>query len=199
MKRLFDLIFSMIFALLLTPVMLIIALFIYFSMGKPIIFVQTRTGLNEKPFNMFKFRTMSPTLDENGKLLSDRLRITKLGLFLRSSSLDELPELWNVIKGEMSIVGPRPLLIEYLPLYSEVQRKRHLVKPGITGWAQINGRNNITWKQRFLYDVWYVENQTVLLDFKIIFKSIKKVVTQQDALPNNEITMGKFEGNDKKK
>ena len=199
MKRLFDLIFSMIFALLLTPVMLIIALFIYFSMGKPIIFVQTRTGLNEKPFNMFKFRTMSPTLDENGNLLSDRLRITKLGLFLRSSSLDELPELWNVIKGEMSIVGPRPLLIEYLPLYSEVQRKRHLVKPGITGWAQINGRNNITWKQRFLYDVWYVENQTVLLDFKIIFKSIKKVVTQQDALPNNEITMGKFEGNDKKK
>lgn len=199
MKRLFDLIFSMIFALLLAPVMLIIALFIYLSMGKPIIFVQTRTGLNEKPFNMFKFRTMSPTLDENGKLLSDRLRVTKLGLFLRSSSLDELPELWNVIKGEMSVVGPRPLLIEYLPLYSEVQRKRHLVKPGITGWAQINGRNNITWKQRFQYDVWYVENQTILLDFVIIFKSIKKVVTQKDALPSNEITMGKFEGNDKKK
>ena len=199
MKRLFDLIFSMIFALLFAPVMLIIALFIYLSMGKPIIFVQTRTGLNEKPFNMYKFRTMSPTLDENGKLLSDRLRITKLGLFLRSSSLDELPELWNVIKGEMSVVGPRPLLIEYLPLYSEVQRKRHLVKPGITGWAQINGRNNITWKQRFQYDVWYVENQTILLDFVIIFKSIKKVVTQKDALPSNEITMGKFEGNDKKK
>ena len=183
----------------MSPVLLLVTLLIYFNMGKPIIFVQTRTGLNEKPFSMFKFRTMTSTIDENGKLQSDRLRVTKLGLFLRASSLDELPELWNVIKGEMSIVGPRPLLTEYLPLYSDAQRKRHLVKPGITGWAQINGRNNISWKQRFIYDVWYVENQTILLDFIIIFKTIKKVIAQQDALPNNEITMGKFEGNDEKK
>lgn len=199
MKRLFDLIFSMIFILLLAPAMFIIALIIYFNMGRPIIFVQPRTGLNEKPFNMLKFRTMSSSMDINGKLLSDKLRITKLGLFLRTNSLDELPGLWNVIKGEMSIVGPRPLLIEYLALYSDTQRKRHLVKPGITGWAQINGRNNTSWEQRFIYDVWYVENQTILLDFNIIFKSIKKVITRQDALPNNEITMRKFKGNNEKK
>ncbi len=199
MKRLFDLIFSITFIFLLAPAMLIIAFIIYFSMGRPIIFVQTRTGLNDKPFNMFKFRTMLSTMDKNGKLLSDRLRTTKLGLFLRANSLDELPELWNVIKGEMSIVGPRPLLIEYLPLYSDIQRKRHIVKPGITGWAQINGRNNISWKQRFKYDVWYVENQSILLDLRIIFKTIKKVITRQDAIPNNKITMGKFEGNNEKK
>ena len=195
MKRLFDLILSVTAIVLLTPIILIIAFVIFLKIGRPVIFIQGRTGLNEKPFQILKFRTMLTILDKNNELVSDKFRITSFGLFLRATSLDELPSLWNVVKGEMSIVGPRPLLIEYLPLYNHAQRKRHSVKPGLTGWAQINGRNNITWEQRFKLDIWYVENQTLILDLKIIWKTFNKVFNREGALANEEVTMPKFEGN----
>ena len=155
--------------------MIVIAGIVYFRLGSPIIFRQTRPGLRGEPFQMFKFRTMKNSCDSNGKLLPDDVRLTNFGRFLRSTSLDELPELWNVLKGEMSLVGPRPLLMEYLPLYSPEQARRHEVKPGITGWAQVNGRNAISWEEKFELDVWYVDNRSFILDLEIIFTTLLKV------------------------
>ena len=169
-KRIFDIFIAFIALTLLSPLLLIICLFIIKTMGSPIIFKQSRPGKDGKIFEIIKFRTMLNDLDDDGNYLPDEERLTKFGIWLRNSSLDELPELINVIKGDMSIVGPRPLLIEYLPLYSEHQARRHEVLPGITGWAQINGRNSLTWDEKFNFDVWYVDNQNILLDIKIIFK-----------------------------
>ena len=164
-------------------------------MGFPIIFIQQRPGINGIPFNFFKFRTMTNETDEKGKLLPDRDRLTPIGRFLRNTSLDEVPSLFNVLKGDMSFVGPRPLLMEYLPLYSNEQMRRHDVKPGITGWAQINGRNSISWEEKFKLDVWYVDNQSLFLDIKIIFITIAKVLKQEGINQGRTITMEKFKGN----
>lgn len=158
-------------------------------------FFQLRPGIHGKPFKMVKFRTMLDASDRNGNPLSDEQRLTKVGSWLRSTSLDELPELWNVLKGDMSLVGPRPLLSEYLPLYSQEQRRRHDVLPGITGWAQVNGRNAISWNEKFLLDVWYVENQTFLLDLKILCLTVKRVLTRDGVSAEGEATMPKFTGN----
>ncbi len=166
-------------------------------MGRPIIFKQSRPGLNGRLFDMYKFRSMKNELDEEGKLRRDADRLTKLGRFLRNTSLDELPELWNVLIGDMSIVGPRPLLSEYLPLYSKEQARRHDVRPGITGWAQIHGRNSIAWAKKFDYDVWYVNNQSFLLDLKIILLTVKKVFQREGINEQGEATMSKFTGNSK--
>ena len=163
-------------------------------MGKPILFRQKRPGYKEKIFGIYKFRTMTNETDEYGNLLPDDQRLIGIGKFIRSTSLDELPQLFNVLKGEMSFVGPRPLLIEYLPLYSEMQKRRHNVKPGITGWAQVNGRNAISWEQKFEYDVWYVDNQSFLLDIKILWMTFLKVVKRSDISSNTSVTMEKFTG-----
>jgi len=172
--------------------MIVIAGIVYFRLGSPIIFRQTRPGLRGEPFQMFKFRTMKNSCDSNGKLLPDDVRLTNFGRFLRSTSLDELPELWNVLKGEMSLVGPRPLLMEYLPLYSPEQARRHEVKPGITGWAQVNGRNAISWEDKFQLDVWYVDHQSLLLDLKILFLTIKLVFQRHGISAAGEVTMPRF-------
>ena len=164
-------------------------------MGSPIFFCQTRPGLNQQPFSMFKLRTMLTTVDSKGNPLSDAERLTGLGKFLRSSSIDELPALWNVIRGEMSLVGPRPLLMEYLPLYNEQQLRRHAVRPGITGWAQVNGRNAISWEKKFELDVWYVDNASLILDLKILLMTIWKVLRRNDINEAGQATQTKFEGN----
>jgi len=164
------------------------------KLGSPIFFKQIRPGLHAKPFEMIKFRTMIDAYSANGTLLPDSERLTPFGSFLRSTSLDELPELWNVLKGDMSLVGPRPLLIDYLPLYTTHQACRHKVRPGITGWAQINGRNSISWEERFELDVWYVENQSIALDLKILLKTIIVVFTQQGIAANDDATMPRFKG-----
>ena len=166
-----------------------------FFLGSPALFKQTRPGLRGKPFHMYKFRTMTEDQDENGKLLPDATRLTKFGRILRSTSLDELPEIWNVLRGEMSLVGPRPLLMEYLPLYSAEQFRRHDVLPGITGWAQVNGRNAISWDEKFKLDVWYVENQSLLLDLKIIFLTVIKVFRRDNINAIGGNTMEPFKGN----
>jgi len=176
--------------------MLIVALLIYASMGSPVVFCQLRPGLHGKPFNIYKFRTMAKLKDVDGNLLPDELRLGRLGRVLRSFSLDELPQLFNVLRGDISIVGPRPLLMEYLPLYSSWQMRRHDVRPGITGWAQVNGRNAISWAEKFELDVWYVENQSFLLDMKIIFLTIQKVFKRDGISQNGQATMSKFTGND---
>ena len=163
-------------------------------MGNPIFFRQQRPGLNEKIFGIYKFRTMTNEKNKNGDLLPDEQRLLGLGKFIRSLSLDELPQIFNVLKGEMSFVGPRPLLIEYLPLYNDIQKQRHNVKPGITGWAQVNGRNAISWEQKFEYDVWYVENQSFLLDIKILWMTFLKVVRRSDISSDTAVTMEKFRG-----
>jgi len=194
-KRIFDIIFSTLLLILLLPFLIVISLIIFFTIGFPIFFKQERPGLNEKVFTMIKFRTMSNDIDENGDLLNENRRLTKFGKFLRSSSLDELPELWNVLKGDMSIVGPRPLLVEYLTLYSYEQSRRHKARPGITGWAQINGRNLISWEEKFSLDLWYVENQSFLLDIKVIMITIVKVFNRDGINQEKNITMKKFEGN----
>ena len=160
MKRLFDIFFSIFLLVILSPLLILIAILVWIFIGQPVLFSQARPGLNEKLFTLVKFRTMTNEKDSNGVLLEDSLRLKKFGKFLRSTSLDELPELWNILKGEMSFVGPRPLLVEYLPLYNDYQKRRHKVRPGITGWAQVNGRNSISWNERFKLDVWYVENQS---------------------------------------
>ena len=163
-------------------------------LGRPVFFLQERPGLNGIPFLMIKFRTMSDARDTNGELLPDVDRLTSLGRFLRSTSLDELPELWNVLKGDMSLVGPRPLLVEYLPLYSERQSRRHDVRPGVTGWAQVNGRNALSWEEKFELDVWYVENHSLWLDIKILFLTVWKVVKRDDISKQGEATMTRFTG-----
>ena len=172
-----------------------ISILVLLKMGTPIFFIQSRPGLNGKTFKMYKFRTMTNKCDKNGKLLEDKDRLSNFGSFLRSTSLDELPTLWNVLCGNMSLVGPRPLLIEYLPLYSKNQARRHDVRPGITGWAQVNGRNAISWNEKFELDTWYVENQSFVLDMKIILLTLKKVIKRDGISHNNHVTMEKFKGN----
>ncbi|QJD72184.1 sugar transferase [Marinobacterium sp. LSUCC0821] len=194
MKRLFDMIASAISLLVLLPVIAVVALLIRRKLGSPVLFRQVRPGKDGKPFEMFKFRTMRDAVDEKGNLLPDAERMTPFGHFLRSTSLDELPELWNVLKGEMSLVGPRPLLMEYLPLYSAEQYRRHDVRPGVTGWAQINGRNSISWEEKFKLDTWYVENRSLWLDLKIIYLTIKKVLLRDGISADGEVTMHKFTG-----
>ena len=194
MKRFFDTLLIILGLPLLIPVYILIALLIKINLGSPVMFKQSRPGLNGKLFYLIKFRTMTNNLDESGNSLSDGKRLTRFGKFLRSSSLDELPELWNVLNGNMSLVGPRPLLEEYLPLYSVRQARRHNVKPGITGWAQINGRNTISWNDKFDYDLWYVDNQSFLLDIKIILLTIVKVISGDGVSAHGEATMSKFTG-----
>lgn len=196
LKRFIDLFLSFTGLLLLWPLMLAIAVLVRINLGKPIIFAQTRPGYLGKSFEIYKFRTMSNELSDNGELLPDQFRLNRFGKFLRSTSLDELPNLWTIIRGDMSIVGPRPLLMEYLPLYNSEQAKRHLVKPGLTGWAQINGRNAIGWKEKLALDTWYVENLSILLDMKIIFITIKKTIMREGISAEGEATMSKFTGND---
>jgi len=194
-KRVFDIIFTAIGLLLLAPVFAVVAIQVFHKLGSPVLFRQVRPGKHGKPFDMIKFRTMRDAIDMDGNLLPDSERITPFGSLLRSSSLDELPELWNVLKGDMSLVGPRPLLMEYLPLYSKEQYRRHETRPGVTGWAQINGRNAISWEEKLKYDVWYVENQSFWLDLKIIWKTIKKVIAREGISADGEVTMPKFTGN----
>lgn len=197
MKRIIDILGASFGLLLLSPVLVIVAYKIRREMGAPVLFTQTRPGRNGKPFRMIKFRTMRNAIDADGRPLPDAERLTKLGRFLRSSSLDELPELWNVLKGEMSLVGPRPLLMEYLPLYSPDQARRHEVRPGVTGWAQVNGRNAISWDEKFVLDVWYVENRSLWLDLKIIWVTIRKVIKRDGISAAREATMSKFKGEKK--
>lgn len=194
MKRLFDIIFSLFLIIFLSPICLVVSLLIYLKMGIPILFRQLRPGYQGKIFGIYKFRTMTNEKDENGKLLPDEKRLIGIGKFIRSTSLDELPQLLNVLKGEMSFVGPRPLLVEYLSLYNEEQKKRHNVKPGITGWAQVNGRNAISWEQKFEYDVWYVENQSFWLDMKILWMTFLKVINRSGVSSSTSVTMEKFRG-----
>lgn len=197
LKRIFDISAAFLGLLLLSPVIFIVALQVHRKLGSPVFFKQTRPGLNGKPFKMVKFRTMLDATDEQGNLLPDSQRMTPFGHFLRSTSLDELPELWNVLKGEMSLVGPRPLLMEYLPLYSKEQYRRHEVRPGVTGWAQINGRNAISWEDKFQLDVWYVKNQSIWLDLKILFLTVRKVLIRDGISGDGEVTMSRFTGNKK--
>lgn len=194
MKRLFDIVAAVIALIFFSPILLVVTLLVRVKLGSPILFTQVRPGLYGQPFTMFKFRSMLDAHDQYGNALPDGQRLTKFGSLLRSTSLDELPGFWNVLKGEMSLVGPRPLLMEYLPLYSEEQAKRHNVRPGLTGWAQVNGRNSISWEQKFKLDTWYVENQSLLLDLKIILKTIKKVITKDDINAIGEVTAAPFKG-----
>lgn len=195
MKRLFDLTAAGVGLVALSPLLLILILLVRLKLGSPVFFAQIRPGLHGKPFKMLKFRTMTEARDPEGNLLPDAVRLTRLGKFLRSTSLDELPELWNVFTGEMSLVGPRPLLMEYLPRYNEHQARRHEVRPGITGWAQVNGRNAISWDQKFDYDVWYVENQSFWLDLKILLMTVGKVLRRDGISAAGEATMERFTGN----
>ncbi|MEG7534556.1 sugar transferase [Vibrio cholerae] len=195
MKRIFDFLLAAIFLLLFSPIILFIAWKIRKNLGSPVLFRQTRPGLNGKPFEMIKFRTMKDAVDSNGNPLPDSERMTPFGDKLRNSSLDELPELWNVLKGDMSLVGPRPLLMQYLPLYSREQARRHEVRPGITGWAQINGRNAISWEEKFKLDVWYVDNWSFGLDLRVLLLTVKKVIFKEDISAEGEVTMPPFKGN----
>ncbi|CAH9052943.1 putative sugar transferase EpsL [Pseudoalteromonas holothuriae] len=195
MKRIFDFLVALCAILTLLPVIIVVALLIRLKLGSPILFTQDRPGLNGEIFKMMKFRTMLDAKDKQENLLPDDQRMTKLGGFLRSTSLDELPGLLNVIKGDMSLVGPRPLLVQYLPLYSSEQAHRHNVRPGITGWAQVNGRNAISWEDKFKLDVWYVENQSFLLDIKILFLTVKKVFVREGISGDGHVTMEPFKGN----
>ncbi len=193
-KRPLDIILSGCAIVLLAPVMLIIALLVRIKLGSPVIFKQKRPGINEKIFTVYKFRTMTEEIGADGELLSCSERLTKFGKFLRSTSLDELPELYNVLKGDMSVIGPRPLLIQYLPLYNEFQKRRHEVRPGLSGLAQVNGRNAITWEQKFAYDIKYVDDVTFLGDVKIIFLTIKRVLTREGVNASTTVTMEMFKG-----
>lgn len=194
MKRFFDVLAASIGLLLLSPVLVVLAVLIALRLGRPVLFTQTRPGLHGMPFRMLKFRSMTSTCDSNGNLLPDEQRLTPFGQRLRSTSLDELPGLWAVFKGDMSLVGPRPLLMEYLPLYSLEQARRHEARPGITGWAQVNGRNAISWEEKFALDVWYVENQSLWLDIKILMLTVKKVFVREGISAAGEATMSKFTG-----
>lgn len=194
LKRAFDILVSASALIVFSPVLAITAHKVKKNLGSPVLFRQVRPGLDGKPFEMVKFRTMKDAIDQNGKLLPDNERLTDFGKRLRATSLDELPELWNVLKGDMSLVGPRPLLMEYLPLYSAEQAKRHNVRPGVTGYAQINGRNSLSWEDKFKLDTWYVEHQSLLLDMKILLKTVKKVVIKDGINAEGEATMSKFTG-----
>ena len=199
LKRLFDLTFSSSLIILLSPLIVIISIIILLSLGFPIFFYQIRPGKDGKLFTIYKFRTMKILKDENDKLLPDHSRFSKIGNFLRRSSLDEIPELFNVFKGEMSIVGPRPLMVSYLDLYDEFQSRRHEVLPGITGWAQINGRNKITWNEKFKLDIWYIDNWSLFLDLKILYLTLIKVILMKDINQSTDTTMEPFVGNKKQK
>lgn len=194
LKRLFDLIIGLLLFIILLPQIIFIALLIYFKMGRPVYFRQQRPGLGGKPFYLYKFRTMTDETDNEGKLLADNERLTELGRWLRRYSLDELPQLVNVIKGELSFVGPRPLLMEYLPRYNSEQARRHEVKPGITGWAQVNGRNAISWEEKFELDVWYVDNWSFWLDLKILAMTPAKVIRSEGVIQDGSVTMPEFMG-----
>lgn len=193
-KRFFDLIFTLSALFILLPVIVVVAFLVRFKLGSPILFSQNRPGLHGKVFKMMKFRSMLDAKDKQGNLLPDNERMTKFGAFLRSTSLDELPGLFNVLKGDMSLVGPRPLLVQYLPLYSSEQARRHNVRPGITGWAQVNGRNAISWEQKFKFDVWYVENQSFLLDIKILLLTVRKVFVREGISADGHVTIEPFKG-----
>ncbi len=194
-KPIFDRLLALILIIIFLPFMIIVTILIYLWDGKPITFTQSRPGKDGKIFKIYKFRTMTNDKDENGNLLADEHRLKGIGKFIRSTSLDELPQLFNVLKGDMSFVGPRPLLVEYLPLYNERQKKRHDVKPGITGWAQVNGRNAISWKEKFELDAWYVEHQSFWLDMKILWLTFLKVIQRDGISSNTSVTMEKFKGN----
>lgn len=195
MKRIIDFTISLIGLILLIPVFLVLYVLIRMNMGAPVLFRQQRPGLNSEPFMMTKFRSMRDAVDKDGKTLPDQERLTSLGKFIRKTSLDELPGLWNVFLGDMSLVGPRPLLMDYLPLYSTEQMRRHNVRPGITGWAQVNGRNAISWEEKFKFDVWYIDNQSLLLDIKILLMTAKKVFVRDGISAEGEATMPRFNGN----
>lgn len=199
LKRVLDVVIASTALLLLSPLYLFVAYKVRKNLGSPVLFRQVRPGLHGKPFEMIKFRSMKDAVDETGNPLPDSERLTPFGQMLRATSLDEMPELWNVIKGEMSIVGPRPLLMEYLPLYNSQQAKRHNVRPGMTGHAQVNGRNAISWEEKFKLDTWYVENQSLWLDFKIMLKTVKKVLAKDDISAEGEVTMTKFTGTPEQK
>jgi lipopolysaccharide/colanic/teichoic acid biosynthesis glycosyltransferase len=194
MKRLFDIVISSAALLVLSVPLAVLAWFIRWRLGRPVLFCQARPGLQGHPFTMVKFRTMTNARGADGDLLPDSQRLTAFGRFLRSTSLDELPELWNVLKGDMSLVGPRPLLMEYLPLYTTEQARRHEVRPGITGWAQVNGRNALTWDEKFALDVWYVDNRTFWLDIKILWLTVRKVLLRDGISAAGDATMPKFTG-----
>ncbi|WP_421260857.1 sugar transferase [Aeromonas jandaei] len=198
MKRLFDIVSSFFALLLFSPIIALVAWKIRKNLGSPVLFRQTRPGLNGRPFEMVKFRTMKDATDMQGNILPDAERMTPFGNKLRSSSLDELPELWNVLKGDMSLVGPRPLLMEYLPLYSKEQARRHEVRPGVTGWAQINGRNAISWEDKFKLDVWYVDNRSFWLDFKVLLLTVRKVLIKDGISAEGHVTIEPFRGRHEK-
>ncbi|WP_458411744.1 sugar transferase [Schinkia sp. CFF1] len=198
-KRPMDFLLSLIAIIALSPVFIIVAVLVRTKLGSPVIFKQKRPGLNEKIFTMYKFRTMTDERDENGELLPDSVRLTKFGRFLRSTSLDELPELFNIFKGDMSIIGPRPLLVQYLPLYNSHQKRRHEVRPGLSGWAQVNGRNAISWEEKFDLDVEYIDNISFIEDWKIIFLTIKKVFVREGINSETAATMEPFKGNQKER
>jgi len=194
LKRLIDIVGAVIGLSILFPLIGVTAALIYWRLGRPVLFLQLRPGLDGIPFKLIKFRTMVEAGTEEGRLLSDAERLTPLGRFLRSTSLDELPELWNVLRGDMSLVGPRPLLMEYLQHYDENQARRHQVRPGLTGWAQINGRNTLSWDDKFALDTWYVDHQSMALDVQILWKTIFKVLQREGIHSDGEATMSKFEG-----
>lgn len=196
LKRLIDVTGALIGLLLLSPLILGAALTVWFGVGRPILFRQTRPGLHGRPFDVLKFRTMTDLRDERGELLRDEYRLNRVGRFLRGTSLDELPQLWSVLKGDMSLVGPRPLLMRYLPRYTPEQMRRHEAKPGVTGWAQVNGRNAISWEDKFAFDVWYVEHRSLWLDVKILWLTIVRVVKRQDVNVDQVATMHEFWGKD---
>jgi lipopolysaccharide/colanic/teichoic acid biosynthesis glycosyltransferase len=193
-KRLVDLTISAAGLVVLAPVLGLVALAVRWNLGSPVLFRQVRPGLGGRPFMMIKFRTMRGAVDAKGQTLPDAERLTRFGRFLRSTSLDELPELWNVLKGEMSLVGPRPLLMDYLPLYSPEQARRHEVRPGVTGWAQVNGRNALSWEEKFALDVWYVDHRSFLLDLKILFLTVRKVFVREGISQAGQATAAKFTG-----
>lgn len=195
-KRLMDILLVVLAFCLLWPLILGVALLVSWKLGTPVLFRQTRPGYLGKPFNIYKFRSMTDARSADGALLPDEIRLTRFGRLLRSTSLDELPNLWVIFKGDMSLVGPRPLLMEYLPLYNAQQARRHLVKPGLTGWAQVNGRNAISWQEKFALDAWYVDHQSLWLDIKIILLTIKKICVREGISAKGESTMPKFTGND---
>lgn len=194
-KRMIDIVLSFIALIILTPLLIIIGVLVYFKLGSPVLFTQERPGKDEKIFKLYKFRTMTDEKDGDGVLLPDSVRLTKFGKFLRSTSLDELPELWNILIGDMNIVGPRPLLVQYLPLYNNHQKRRHDVRPGLTGYAQVNGRNAISWQEKFNYDVEYVDKVNFLLDTQIVFKTIKQVLIKEGISSETSATMEVFKGN----
>lgn len=195
MKRTFDFTVSFIALIILSPLIFVTALLIRIKIGSPVVFKQQRPGLNGNPFYVYKFRSMTDERNENGELLPDDIRLTSFGKIVRKLSLDELPQLWNVFKGDMSFVGPRPLLMEYISIYNKTQMRRHEVRPGITGWAQVNGRNAITWEKKFEYDVWYVDHQSFLLDMKILIMTVMKVFKSEGISQDGQATMTKFKGN----